>query len=257
VDEPDAVEPDAVVEGAGPVDRAEPVEDTDRPRPGDPDDPLSVVTGEEGMAWNDLPEEMQDPGFEPEVAEVVDELEDEEPVVEEPPEPEVEEESPDLGSVPMSFRTGGRELRKSAIERAQTDPAMTSHFVTLVRASNDSEIRKSAFAALMVQWESGIGDTGMLADEAALGIRGRNTWIKWRGLEAWSRKGTSLQVPSEALSDASDVKVRWLAARALADVAERIGQEGEAGRILAGRAAVETHGRVLKELEKQSGRLGR
>ncbi|MCB9677217.1 MAG: serine/threonine protein kinase [Alphaproteobacteria bacterium] len=252
---PDAPEPGEApapaVPGVAPS--VEPVadvgSDTDTP---EPDVPLAV-TGEEGMAWNDLPEEMRDPAYAP--TEVVEAPEPEEP---EPVEPEAAEvpESHDLDALPMSLRSGSRALRIDAITRTQGDPQMGPHFVTLVRKSNDAEVRKVAFAALMHQWESGLGDASVLQDEAARGIRSGTTWIKWRGLEAWIQKGTSLQAPADALDDASDVKVRWLAARAVGEVARRTGQQSEAGRILAGRAAVESQSKVLKELEKQAAALG-
>ncbi|MEZ4317435.1 MAG: serine/threonine-protein kinase [Myxococcota bacterium] len=213
-----------------------------------PEPTPAAVTGENGIAWGDLPEEMQDPAYEPEVpVEVV--PEPVEPAAVE--EPEVEE-AAELGTVPMSFRSGGTSLRIASITNAQTDPSMTPHFVTIVRRGKVEEVRKAAFAALMYQWEHSIGDRSVAQAEAERGIRSDITWIKWRGLEAWIRVGTSLQVPSEALADPSDVKVRWLAARAVGEVARRTGQEAEAGRILAGRAAVEDQGKVLKELTKQT-----
>jgi len=216
--------------------------------PEDPDPPV-----EDGLAWEDLPEEMRDPAFVPEP--IVDPEPVEEPVTEPEPEPVVEE-SPALNSVPMSMRSGPRDTRRNAIERARADAVMTPHFITLVRRSNDDEIRKSAFGALMYQWENRVGDPDLLQAEAIRAIRTDLVWMRFRALEAWAKVGTSLQTPSDALGDPSHWRVRMLAARAVAAVGKRTGQQAEAARLISGRAAVETHGKVLKELDKQARSLG-
>ncbi len=224
------------------------------PEPSDPD----------AMAWDDLPEEMQDPDYRPEDPDFYpddDHLGDD-PLAEdgsanvaepEPAEPEPEVVRPEdasLDSLPMSLRSA---TRLGAIESSVDRPDLRDALITVYRKDPDADVRKAAFVTLMAQWERGIGGAGArsaLQRQASHAVRGSDVWMKWRGLEAWERRGTSLQAPFEALSFAGDTKVRWLGARALAAAAKRSNQQEEALRMLAGRSAVEQDKKVLKELER-------
>jgi serine/threonine-protein kinase len=256
-DDPDADAPD----GADANDDT--LADTDDPDAtadgeGDPDaDAVPAGVDPDAMAWEDLPEEMQDPDYRPEDADPAEDPADgdatadatdvaPEPV---PPAPVRPEDAP-LSSLPMSLRS---QTRLGAIESATDRADLRDALITVFHKDPDANVRKAAFVTLMVQWRRGVGGRGArgaLQRQAAYAIRGSDNWMKRHALEAWIHEGRSLQAPSEALNDEADHRVRRLAAEALARAAQRTGQNAEALPILAGRSAIEQDKGVLKELAK-------